>query len=137
MPQARPVAGSRLTRLEEAYQHFKLDRQAMPVARSTLNLYDWTIGAFLRWVSLMHPEVRSFEELDVLVVGSGVAGLSVAVRLADAGLAVGVVTKAELSVSATRWAQGGVAAVLGADEGRRRWGPLRDAVARILENRVS
>ena len=54
--------------------------------------------------------------LDVLVVGSGVAGLSVAVRLADAGMSVGVVTKAELSVSATRWAQGGVAAVLGADE---------------------
>lgn len=56
------------------------------------------------------------EALDVLVVGSGVAGLSVAVRLADAGMSVGVVTKAELSVSATRWAQGGVAAVLGADE---------------------
>ena len=54
--------------------------------------------------------------LDVLVVGSGVAGLSVAVRLADAGMAVGVVTKAELVVSATRWAQGGVAAVLGVDE---------------------
>lgn len=54
--------------------------------------------------------------LDVLVVGSGVAGLSVAVRLADAGMSVGIVTKAELSVSATRWAQGGVAAVFGADE---------------------
>ena len=56
------------------------------------------------------------EPLDVVVVGSGVAGLSVAVRLADAGLRVGVVTKAELAVSATRWAQGGVAAVLGVDE---------------------
>lgn len=56
------------------------------------------------------------EPLDVIVVGSGVAGLSVAVRLADAGLRVGVVTKAELAVSATRWAQGGVAAVLGVDE---------------------
>jgi L-aspartate oxidase len=55
--------------------------------------------------------------LDVLVVGSGVAGLSAAVRLADAaGLNVGVLTKGELSQSATRWAQGGVAAVLGGDE---------------------
>ena len=67
--------------------------------------------------------------LDVLVVGSGVAGLSAAVRLAAplppsgdqvaphaAGLRVGVLTKAELSQSATRWAQGGVAAVLGGDE---------------------
>ena len=56
--------------------------------------------------------------LDVLVLGSGVAGLSSAVRLAGAGagLRVGVLTKAELWQSATRWAQGGVAAVLGGDE---------------------
>ncbi|HXR54410.1 MAG TPA: L-aspartate oxidase [Acidimicrobiales bacterium] len=55
---------------------------------------------------------------DVLIVGSGVAGLSAAVRLADAPepLNVGVLTKGELSQSATRWAQGGVAAVLGGDE---------------------
>ena len=55
---------------------------------------------------------------DVLVIGSGVAGLSAAVRLADApgALNVGVLTKGELSQSATRWAQGGVAAVLGGDE---------------------
>jgi L-aspartate oxidase len=58
--------------------------------------------------------------LDVLVLGSGVAGLSAAVRLASGGgratgLRVGVLTKAELSQSATRWAQGGVAAVLGGD----------------------
>jgi L-aspartate oxidase len=55
---------------------------------------------------------------DVLVLGSGVAGLSVAVRLAgpDAALSLGVLTKGTLSQSATRWAQGGVAAVLGGDE---------------------
>ncbi len=65
----------------------------------------------------------------MLVLGSGVAGLSAAVRLAapmspdgagfgidSNGLRVGVLTKAELSQSATRWAQGGVAAVLGGDE---------------------
>ncbi|MGH9017619.1 MAG: L-aspartate oxidase [Acidimicrobiales bacterium] len=56
-------------------------------------------------------------ELDVLVLGSGVAGLSTVVRLAEVpGMRVGVLTKAELSQSATRWAQGGVAAVLGGDE---------------------
>lgn len=56
-------------------------------------------------------------DLDVLVLGSGVAGLSTVVRLAEVpGLRVGVLTKAELSQSATRWAQGGVAAVLGGDE---------------------
>ena len=56
-------------------------------------------------------------ELDVLVLGSGVAGLSAVVRLAEVpGLEVGVLTKAELAQSTTRWAQGGVAAVLGGDE---------------------
>ncbi len=54
--------------------------------------------------------------LDVLVVGSGVAGLSVALNcLEDQGggaLRCAVLTKGELSESATRWAQGGVAAVM-------------------------
>jgi L-aspartate oxidase len=57
-------------------------------------------------------------DLDLLVLGSGVGGLSAAVRAAadEPGLRVGVLTKGELSQSATRWAQGGVAAVLGGDE---------------------
>src|SRR5438270_9173209 len=55
-------------------------------------------------------------DLDLLVLGSGVAGLSAAVRAAGRpGLRVGVLTKAELAQSATRWAQGGVAAVLSED----------------------
>ena len=49
-------------------------------------------------------------DLDLLVLGSGVAGLSAAVRAAaEPGMRVGVLTKAELAQSATRWAQGGVA----------------------------
>ncbi|MGE0877826.1 MAG: L-aspartate oxidase [Acidimicrobiia bacterium] len=56
------------------------------------------------------------DSLDLLVIGSGVAGLSAAVRAAeDAGLRVGVLTKAELHQATTRWAQGGVAAALGGD----------------------
>jgi L-aspartate oxidase len=54
--------------------------------------------------------------LDLLVLGSGVAGLSAAVRAAEShGMRVGVLTKAELHQATTRWAQGGVAAVLGGD----------------------
>ncbi len=50
---------------------------------------------------------------DLLVVGSGVAGLSAAVAaVSDHAMRVAVVTKGELSDSTTRWAQGGVAAVL-------------------------
>jgi L-aspartate oxidase len=64
------------------------------------------------------PEEVPVGPFDVLVVGSGVAGLSAAVRLAAGprGVNVGVLTKGELAQSATRWAQGGVAAVLGGDE---------------------
>ena len=49
---------------------------------------------------------------DVLVLGSGVAGLSAAVHAAGAGQSVVVLTKGELAHSATRYAQGGVAAAL-------------------------
>jgi L-aspartate oxidase len=53
---------------------------------------------------------------DLLVLGSGVAGLSAAVRARGAGLSVAVLTKGELGWSATRYAQGGVAAALDADD---------------------
>ena len=56
---------------------------------------------------------QSEAPLDLLVIGSGVAGLSAAVRAADRGLVVGVLTKGHLEQSTTRWAQGGIAAVLG------------------------
>lgn len=62
------------------------------------------------------PSTRARTELDLLVLGSGVAGLSAAVRAADThGMAVGVLTKGELEQATTRWAQGGVAAVLSGD----------------------
>jgi L-aspartate oxidase len=54
-------------------------------------------------------------ELDLLVLGSGVAGLSAAVKASVLGLRVGILTKGELAQATTRWAQGGVAAVLSED----------------------
>jgi L-aspartate oxidase len=52
------------------------------------------------------------ETTDVLVVGSGVAGLTVALHLREQGLHVTVVTKVNIDDGSTRWAQGGIAAVL-------------------------
>ena len=49
---------------------------------------------------------------DVVVVGSGIAGLFVATRCARAGLSTLVVTKKNLSDSSTNWAQGGIAAAM-------------------------
>ncbi len=48
---------------------------------------------------------------DVLVIGSGLAGQSAALRLADT-FSVGVISKRTLQDSASSWAQGGIAAVL-------------------------
>ncbi|GGR85250.1 L-aspartate oxidase [Streptomyces aureoverticillatus] len=52
-------------------------------------------------------------DADVVVVGSGVAGLTAALRSSAAGLKTVVVTKARLDDGSTRWAQGGIAAALG------------------------
>jgi L-aspartate oxidase len=52
---------------------------------------------------------------DVVVVGSGLAGLTAALHLADARR-VGIVTKRSLTEGASYWAQGGIAAVLGDDD---------------------
>jgi L-aspartate oxidase len=52
------------------------------------------------------------ETTDVVVIGSGVAGLTAALHLREAGLHVTVVTKVNIDDGSTRWAQGGIAAVL-------------------------
>ena len=51
-------------------------------------------------------------ETDVVVVGSGVAGLSTAIHARAAGLRVILVTKSVVEEGSTRWAQGGIAAAL-------------------------
>ncbi|WP_436525741.1 L-aspartate oxidase [Actinoplanes sp. HUAS TT8] len=52
------------------------------------------------------------ETTDVVVVGSGVAGLTAALHLRELGLHVTVVTKVNIDDGSTRWAQGGIAGVL-------------------------
>ena len=81
---------------------------------------------------LLAPAPGWIAETDVVVIGSGVAGLTTALRVvadstgagpADsagpegaAGLRVMVVTKDVLAAGSTRWAQGGIAAALAADD---------------------
>ncbi len=57
-------------------------------------------------------------DFDVLIVGSGAAGLYTALCVADLApnWAIGLVTKDNLSISASDWAQGGIAAVVDAND---------------------
>ena len=55
------------------------------------------------------------KHFDFVIVGSGIAGLSLALRVAKFGT-VAMVTKRNVADSNTAWAQGGVAAVTSAED---------------------
>ena len=54
--------------------------------------------------------------VDVAVIGSGIAGLFLAHRCVQKGLNVALITKKNISMSNTNWAQGGIAGVLDTED---------------------
>ena len=61
---------------------------------------------------IVHSQIIYMEtQFDVLIIGSGLAGLTMALQVADTKR-VCIVSKREVSDSASSWAQGGIAAVL-------------------------
>jgi L-aspartate oxidase len=89
----------------------------------------------------MPPLTPEPSPADLLVVGSGLAGLTAALTAADRGASVVLVTKGKLLASTSFYAQGGVAAAVGGDDdpelhledtlaaGR---GACRESAARVL-----
>ncbi len=64
-------------------------------------------------MKLLAPNPGWTASADVIVVGSGVAGLTTALQIRTYGLSVLLVTKARVDEGSTKWAQGGIAAALG------------------------
>ncbi len=65
------AAPPRRSAVAAAYDHFRLDRQGNLMSPKALERYEWAFTVFSEWLESAHPEVRSFEDLDVGVVGSG------------------------------------------------------------------
>ena len=65
---------------------------------------------------LVAPDPGWTVRADVVVVGSGIAGLTAALRARAIGRTVLLVTKAQVNEGSTRWAQGGIAAALADDD---------------------
>ncbi|MBN8486434.1 MAG: L-aspartate oxidase [Burkholderiales bacterium] len=62
------------------------------------------------------PQAAQTPDLPVVIVGAGLAGLTVALHLAQQGQQVVVLAKRTLGEGATPWAQGGIVGVLGSDD---------------------
>jgi L-aspartate oxidase len=66
-------------------------------------------------VPAVAPPVLVNDDIDYLIIGGGIAGLRAAIALAPSGRVL-ILTKAEAAESNTGYAQGGIAAALGAED---------------------
>src|SRR5665811_1989385 len=66
-----------------------------------------------RYITSFMPYSRNY---DVLIVGSGGAGLSLALKLADHSMRVAALSKFALTAGSTYYAQGGISAVFDAGD---------------------
>lgn len=74
-------------------------------------------------------ELNSALKYDAAVVGSGIAGLLVAIELSSGGMRVALICKGSLSDSNTAWAQGGIAVCTGENHLDSKQKHLQDTLA--------
>lgn len=60
--------------------------------------------------------MHNSQHYDVLIIGSGGAGLSLALKLAEHSLRIAVLSKFALTAGSTYYAQGGISAVFDAED---------------------
>jgi L-aspartate oxidase len=77
---------------------------------------------------------HSRERYDAIVVGSGIAGLYASLQAHEQGLRILVVTKGSIDEANTRYAQGGIAAAVGAgDSPQSHWRDTMEAGAGLVD----
>jgi L-aspartate oxidase len=78
------------------------------------------------------------EQFDVVVVGSGIAGLYASLQAHEHGLRVLVVTKGSIDEANTRYAQGGIAAAVGSDDSAQaHWEDTVEAGAGLVDEEAA
>ena len=82
--------------------------------------------------------MTSTTQYDVVVVGSGIAGLYAALQAHEHGQRVLVVTKGSIDEANTRYAQGGIAAAVGPDDSAAaHWQDTMDAGAGLVDEEAA
>src|SRR4030095_7087349 len=90
-------------------------RQFPSAARSGAGTRSHCSGCIFRYDALDRQRSAFVSRYDFLVIGSGIAGLTFAIKAAQHG-SVALITKRERGQSNTAWAQGGIACVTSTED---------------------
>jgi L-aspartate oxidase len=98
----------------------KINNYSRKQVDSILVCRNWVAVNFIRFLlRLLYYGMTETIQMDYLVIGAGIAGLSAAQTIAKSGQKVGVLTKGPVRESNTHYAQGGIAVAMREDDSPR------------------